>query len=206
VRTKSFLLVISLVISAQFLSCAWVRTRKFILPEESAAEKIAGWTFKPDVQAYHPPVEKGPTKDINGLWLNLTAFHSKATEMDTIYGVDIDTVYMIYGKSGNQRHIWIKHASAYGDVLEYKQLVNRFRFRNSSGEYYFIVPPDVDTLYLEFNAKFYRGIFKTLSPNPEYSTKNDTIVVDTANPERFSRKVRIKLIHRESKTLVPSFI
>jgi hypothetical protein len=205
-RTKSFFLITSLVIIAQILSCTWVRTRKFILPEESAAEKITGWTFKPDVQAYHLPVKKGAPKDINGLWLNLTAFHSKAAEMDTIYGVDIDTVYMIYGKSESQRHTWIKHASAYGDVLEYKRLVNRFRFRNPSGEYYFIVPPDVDTLCLEFNAKFYRGIYKTLSPNPEYSTKNDTIAVDTANPESFTRSVRMKLIHRESKTLVPSFI
>jgi hypothetical protein len=204
-RCKVVIFSTLIVLALAVVSCSVSRTRKFVPCDQPATAPVAGWIFEPDIQSYHYTNKKGAPADSSEIWLNLTAHHPPVSETDTLFGVDIDTVHMSMAGPGTDEYVWVKHASAYGDPLEYKRLVRRFRFQDPSGGYHFYVPDEVDTLFIEFEAKFYRGILRTLKPNSEYSSANDTVIVDTSDPENFTRTIRMKLIKKVSSTLVPAF-
>lgn len=202
-------IIISIVTIGLFilmLSCSWSIKRRYEIVETQPSADIAGWKFIPDIQSYHYNNQRGAPADSGDLWLNLTAYHPKVEEGDTLFGVDIDTVYMFFKNSEEVKYTWIKHASAYGDPLEYERLVRRFRFKNPDGSYHFFVPENVDTLFIEFNARFYKGTLLSNQLNTKYSSQHDTVIVDQTNPELSAEKVRIKLIKKTSRTLVPSYL
>lgn len=202
---KTIIVFIVFIFLIAIVSCSWSIKRRFEIIETYPSETVAGWKFIPDIQSYRYIVQRGAPPDSGGVWLNLTAYHPKVEYRDTLYGVDIDTVFMYYSDTAEVFYTWTKQASAYGDPLEYKRLVRRFRFQDPRGIYHFFVPENVDTLTIEFDAHFYRGIMTAGKANTEYSTQYDTVVVDQARDDSYSRRIKMRLIKKISKTLVPSY-
>lgn len=203
---RSFILAtIIILIITQFLSCAWNRSRKYVRYDSAESKEISGWSFTPIIQSYHFHVDWGKPLDKDGVWLYLEARHIMVEEQAEIYGVDIDSV-KITCLDITRDYSGVKHASAYGDILDDENITNMFRFRSPTGEDFIAIPQDVDSIMLEFDVVFYKGNYRTFQPSADSDLVRDTVAVDMVNPESFRQRVTMKLIRRELKTLIPAFV
>ncbi|MCP4569410.1 MAG: hypothetical protein GY841_17685 [FCB group bacterium] len=202
---KIILATIIILIIMQFLSCVWNRSRKYVRYDSAESMEISGWSFTPIIQSYHFHVDWGKPLDKDGVWLYLEAKHTMVAEQAEIYGVDIDSV-KITCLDLTRDYSGVKYASAYGDILDDENIINMFRFRSPTGEDFISLPQDVDSILIEFDVIFYKGNYRTFQPSADSDLVRDTVAVNTASPETFRQRVKMKLIRRESRTLIPAFV
>ncbi len=195
----------AILIVTQMLSCTWARTREFLLDEVSKSKEIDGWSFKPVLMAYWHKTKKGiPPGQENVFPFRMRAMHPRPKEADSIYGVDVDTVFMTCVET-DQKHIWYKYSSSYTGSDE-SRLLNWFVFISLTSGAAIFIPREVDTVLLEFDAIFYKGICKEYPLEGVDSLMVDTVAVDTMAPHTYKKRIKLRLIRNEGKTLVPSFI
>jgi|GEM_PF-3881118 len=186
------------------VSCSWYVTREFRLPGHRESAEIDGWTFQPRISAFRGRVvEEVPKYNRDRFALEIIGYHEGAELNKTDCGVDIDMVALTMVETG-QRMAFRKFGSSMS--ADSKTFENWFSFADSTGSGLVLIPPEIDTVRLEFDIRYYRGVhrqFRLPQQAPEKPVMFDSIAVDTVNPETFRRHIVLETNRKESKKLGP---
>jgi hypothetical protein len=174
--------------------------------QEVPPDDLFGWKFQIELSAYLRKLKQHiPPEQVNVFSFDDFSANLSKKYKGPIYGIDIDTMYMTYVETGEQI-VWSKIESFYQD--NYKQeICNNFYFRNYwIGGSAALIGPDIDTLILEFDARFYMGHVKSFYLNDwyaEHGFANDSVAMFDDSYGNIVKRVKLKMIRHDYKTWTP---
>lgn len=155
---KTFRMVVFILVVLSMISCAWYRTREFRLPGHRESGKIDGWTFQPRISAFRSRIiEDVPVANRDRFTVEVIGRHDGADLNEADYGVDIDTVALTFVDSG-RRIVFRKFGSSMSADMGTFQ--TWFSFVDSAGGGLLLIPSEIDTVRLEFDVRYSRGVHR----------------------------------------------
>ncbi|MCK5125327.1 MAG: hypothetical protein KAR42_03635 [candidate division Zixibacteria bacterium] len=207
--SKKFIILLLLsLFSIGLSSCSYIKTREFLCHYENRLDGCFGWYFKPDMFAYRYKSDKGIADRANIFYFDLTAILPNHYS-GPLLGIDIDTVYMKLASQENV-HVWHCYESLYAKTYK-EDFKNWFLMVSTptldtlinlgvDSTVFIYIPPEVDTVFLEFDAKFYPGYIKEYYEDSS-TWPLDSIAFPIQGKKQIVKHINLILIRNEYRTL-----